>query len=1148
MGSYSYFKPAAQPSVPSWFKPGAVAATTKKVEQHTGRSFISGSGGTISSGAGVSRGSGGSAPARPAPITYSSSLLGQTFTSKDALQKAETQYKQQQAEIARQEQVKKSEDLRKTLTQKDFETRQFRASLMADDVSRTIPASQLLSQQDTRMITPPPPSTRTIKDRYKIAEATRQPGWMRTRLAYGKLGQTTGTFSLLGDYDEKKQAELEKDIEKKTGEIEARQERYEKAKKEATRDDEKLQEDLKLLDERIKKTTTYWQERDIEPDKPGITLSEEDYKIYKTQTIPLLERYQKQADDLKYKIDVRKSKLQTVESLGFDVRWRQKDFEDKYGEVFSAADDFEKSRKELSGYGLDAEKIRGYDIDKAEYDYSPFQKGNLDLVASGGLAFSTITGKKEELTEPVLRTQKDIDTLKTFGGQRAYRETLLKPFDPIDAGSRIASSAMVVGGIGAVGGSAIGSGIPLIGTGIGAVSGFVVGAKAGAVGGIADVVASETVGRVYGDEKIGRTAGFVAGIVGTVGASKYFMGKEFAKRTVVKTLKPTIAQQVLEQRVVEGKIVTGKGLVKGQIIQPYEIKVLASQGKIDKFIAKGVSKLTGKPPKTVLKTITREQKFIVEQELDFIAKQGLTVYPSGDLAATSKLPVIGGKKTFFIAESIAPTTKIIETTKTSPFREKLASFIIPGKTKGLAAQDGTKFQNFWIDKPKTVTQKIASRVRGEKFVDDSYFRDMGFYQPVYQTRDGRVLTFVDKVSTVSTPRGIQITRMVDLKDGKEFLGTSGFWDFGKKLTATQFVGKRLPEILKPSGSKILSITGEKPLALPGIVTGKGVTSMSFAEASKQLTQQKALSVVASGQLKQVSLGIQKDVSARSLGIVAPGYLKSSYGGGIVLAKAGRIRGYDGAVDYTDVGVDSVGTVSRPASLSTPSVGGLTSIDFKERVDVGVKDVFVDRTKVFQPYKVFSPTISKVVVGQKLGYDKVDRFRVDGKIVDRLDTSQDTRLVDRLGLGQGTIMQVGQVTMQDTRLVDRLSLVDRLDTPRPVIDFKIKISPPIPPPIVGGGLPGFGRFDVGFGVPKQPRRRKAGRVSPLFAIKSDFYRKFVTGEKDLLVSKENVALVKGLRARKGSLLAFIPTKELLAKKKKSRKSFWEDSGWLKKFGL
>jgi len=144
--------------------------------------------------------------------------------------------------------------------------------------------------------------------------------------------------------------------------------------------------------------------------------------------------------------------------------------------------------------------------------------------------------------------------------------------------------------------------------------------------------------------------------------------------------------------------------------------------------------------------------------------------------------------------------------------------------------------------------------------------------------------------------------------------------------------------------------------------------------------------------------------------------------------------------------------------------------------------------------------------------------------------EDVALKDLLKLSAKEVLKE-QVILKEslkeaTRLKEALKTQTKTMTP---------FFPITPPPIIPLGffLPptkGFGDFGRGWGwnIPRHGGR--TGRTKPLLRVKSDFFRKFVTGEKDLVVSAENIKLIKNIRAAKGTFLGFIPTKELLAKKR------------------
>lgn len=92
--------------------------------------------------------------------------------------------------------------------------------------------------------------------------------------------------------------------------------------------------------------------------------------------------------------------------------------------------------------------------------------------------------------------------------------------------------------------------------------------------------------------------------------------------------------------------------------------------------------------------------------------------------------------------------------------------------------------------------------------------------------------------------------------------------------------------------------------------------------------------------------------------------------------------------------------------------------------------------------------------------------------------------------------------------------------------EIRVPPYSPPVRYNQSLP---RVNLGKGVNRGLGVDiKVNKTRPVFQLKADFFRRFVSAERDIPFTRENVGLRRKLWARLGSARAFIPTKELLSK--------------------
>lgn len=131
-------------------------------------------------------------------------------------------------------------------------------------------------------------------------------------------------------------------------------------------------------------------------------------------------------------------------------------------------------------------------------------------------------------------------------------------------------------------------------------------------------------------------------------------------------------------------------------------------------------------------------------------------------------------------------------------------------------------------------------------------------------------------------------------------------------------------------------------------------------------------------------------------------------------------------------------------------------------------------------------------------------RVPDKIYDRLRIRDDYRGVDRVP---------ARLPKYD---------LDRLPYRYP----SVRVPPYSPPVRYNKSFPsaGLGKgVNRGLGVDI-----KVNKTRPVFQLKADFFRRFVSAERDIPFTRENVGLRRKLWARLGSARAFIPTKELLSK--------------------
>ena len=100
--------------------------------------------------------------------------------------------------------------------------------------------------------------------------------------------------------------------------------------------------------------------------------------------------------------------------------------------------------------------------------------------------------------------------------------------------------------------------------------------------------------------------------------------------------------------------------------------------------------------------------------------------------------------------------------------------------------------------------------------------------------------------------------------------------------------------------------------------------------------------------------------------------------------------------------------------------------------------------------------------------------------------------------------------------------------------EIRMPPYVPPRRYNKNLPSI-KLDKG-SIKRFGKELKVNKTRPVFQLKADFFRRFVSAEKDIPFTKENVLLRKKLWSRLGSARAFIPTKELLTR------------GYINKIGL
>ena len=183
--------------------------------------------------------------------------------------------------------------------------------------------------------------------------------------------------------------------------------------------------------------------------------------------------------------------------------------------------------------------------------------------------------------------------------------------------------------------------------------------------------------------------------------------------------------------------------------------------------------------------------------------------------------------------------------------------------------------------------------------------------------------------------------------------------------------------------------------------------------------------------------------------------------------------------------------------------------------------------------IYSKSDSMVRVIPKIGYSK--------KVSDKTITSfKDlSRLKDNVSYNTVTAFRLKSVQRVSER-TDLRTPTKEISLVLPKQKIDTKIAPVVVPPyssITRVSVRRVPRSDLVrkpiVGVSNSFRVRK---VRPVFQLKADFFRRFVSAEKDIPFTKENVLLRKKLWSRLGSARAFIPTKELLTR------------GYINKIGL
>lgn len=286
----------------------------------------------------------------------------------------------------------------------------------------------------------------------------------------------------------------------------------------------------------------------------------------------------------------------------------------------------------------------------------------------------------------------------------------------------------------------------------------------------------------------------------------------------------------------------------------------------------------------------------------------------------------------------------------------------------------------------------------------------------------------------------------------------------------------------------------------------------------------AMSGLGEASLKSAQKGISQITPSSNLGSVATG-------GGLRLLVNQKI----------DSKTDSGLKVETKTDVSSKTdAGKIRAGDEKFRDSFRTRlETFTDVRTEFA--KLRDSTSTKSMFKSASKQDSLSLFKIDysNKTINRIKTEtrirQDTRLRQDnalrfdLGIKQDYGLKVSQKV--DTRLRQDLQPKTRtleleaqkLKTPFP----QIVVSPPKTPIVLKSvKTPSF-RAPLD-NIRKVRERITVRKTKPIFQLKADFFRRFVSAERDIPFTRENVGLRRKLWARLGSARAFIPTKELLSK--------------------
>jgi hypothetical protein len=949
----------------------------------------------------------------------------------------------------------------------------------------------------------------TQRDIVTVGLASKTKAFKEARIKSQSLGELTGV-DLTGEIDESKIKRTESIIsfvgqksffdEQKIVKLEAEQEAFGELSKQVAQ--QGIAE---------KNFFDKWKQKDLEPDSSEIVLSPEDYDLFVSE---------------KKELDASKSISDFVYDRAFlKIQAREKEVEKELGKQSWVGKDLIARSKALvdveSKFDVFQDVAReriGYDIKDSELKYSPVQRKETgDFGAMASLYKETVFGELPELKKPVVVDDKSFEQLIGYKGRKEYEDVVFAVPDPVDWASRIGTGMVALGTVGAVGGSAVGSSIPFLGTGVGAVAGGIIGLKAGFVAGVSDVIASETVGRFTGDKDIGRTAGMVASIVGAVGASNLFLGKEVAKRTVVDVgnVKNYGTDFLSVETVPKKGFVVPKdtkfvsAIGKQRISVDVTSTLKPSTGKIDLFVSELGKKIGYAPKPSPAKTVTKF--FEVGSVSDSATVLTGTKFSRVAVEAGGRMDLVtSGPKDFFITSG------------------KVTSTIVPQGTVR------SKIANLVSVAPK----KIVSVIRGDKTVVSGFKEKTGIeslgFSNIASGKNWVISDYLDKVGSVRLDKtGLVsgdktgLTRVASSPDA--WYAGKTFFD---KDTVIRFVGQYSDDLVYKglgfSSVKVGSVPKQIGLSPKNVSdTGWLSKSMSLDSATRYLDSMGTQNVKLGAEVAQATVkSVSKSNTQQVMRLAAESgksSLDSLYGGGIVLTTKASVGG---RTAYADEGL--LDTVSRVRFGSIPvgvekvrvmtGAATLTSLDYKPIV---IEKEFADTS-----------TLTRVKTGYD--YSPLTFLKTDTKIISATAVKQDIK--------QDTLIKPIEKVRVDTK-----ERIDFSSKQPPIIPF----VPTIPVTTWVSPLPSFGRMDAGAGIGRFRRPASTKKSVPLFQVKSDLFRKFVTGEKDIVVSKENIRLIKNIRGKKGSLLGFVPTKELLVKKKKKKKGKWfeeEDNKWWRGFAL